>query len=195
MKMSELKWELRKRKDGRLRIYITSVEKPIEQMKGNAQQYRDRFVKHLEAAGEYAGVDVIINSRGGSVASAMGMTSALETISKPGRFLIDGTCGSAATLIPCSLKGEVYITPSSSYFIHRARVVKYHREGGFWKTIGNMQNDAVDRLLRAAYRSRTKKKRKIIRTWMEEGTRFTPQEAVDVGLCNGIMTRAEFDSE
>lgn len=195
MRVSELKWELRKRQDGRLRIYVTSVEKELSQCMANAAEYERKFRKHLEQAGEYNSVDVIINSHGGACASAMGMTRAMESIRMPGRFLIDGACGSAATLIPCALNGKVYITPTSHYYIHRATIRKYHRDGTGWRLIGTMQKGAVDNLLRHAYKTKTKQKWKVIREWMANGTRFSPQEAVDARLCDGIMTRAEFDKE
>lgn len=201
--MAELGWTMTRRKDGGIRVTVTSVSKPVEKLMGNRREYYNRFMRHLQKAGEYEDIRIIINSTGGSLASACGMLQALGMAGAKGkkmRILISGRCDSAATML-LKLPFPVYITPTSSIYIHMPNNARYKKEkgGGFsMVSLKRMDKEAAVGAMEGAYIHRCKsngkkKKRKEIRAMMEEGRRFTPQAAVEYGLADGIMTAAEFE--
>lgn len=197
----ELGWNLsRLTRNGKtiLKISIYSKEVPPNKaFNRNAISYETKFRKHLKKAGEYDAVEIYINSGGGAIDSAYGMVQALYSIKKgtPGRILIDNYCGSAATLVLCGLKCPAYIVPGGRIMTHMPRVHEFKKAGGVWSIYEKFAGMLAVNNIIAFYRSRTKRKysRKEIRAWMERSRRFTPDEAVEAGMVDGIMTRAEFE--
>ena len=201
--MAELGWTMTRRKDGGIRVTVNSVSKPVEKLMGNRREYYNKFMRHLQKAGEYEDIRIIINSTGGSLASACGMLQALGMAGAKGkkmRILISGRCDSAATML-LKLPWPVYITPTSGIYIHMPSSARYKKDkGGGFSLIScrKMETEAAVGAMEGAYihrckANRKKKKRKEIRAMMEESRRFTAEQAVEYGLADGIMTAAEFE--
>ncbi len=201
--MAELGWTITRMKNGGIRMTVESVSKPVEKLLINRREYFNRFMQNLKAAGEYGEIRIVINSTGGSLASACGMLQALGIAGAKGHkmsVLISGQCCSAATML-LKLPFPVYITPTSSIYIHMPNNARYKKEkgGGFsMVSLKRMDKEAAVGAMEGAYIHRCKsngkkKKRKEIRAMMEEGRRFTPEAAVEYGLADGIMTAAEFE--
>lgn len=203
--MNELKMDLRKihnKKTGKteLEIKISSVGKPLQQtFRGNTarKDYRDKYLKHLRAAGnDYQSALILVDSHGGSVDSAYGLLAALQEVLVSRisvTVLITGTCGSAATMIlGCSW--PVYIRPTARIYIHSSRRVIFRRRGSEWEETGRRAGSRWTwAVLYDIYKNRIRKwsKKKIprrqIKSWMNAGKWFSAEEAVEVGLCDGIM--------
>ena len=185
-----------------VRATVTSVDKPIEHMQRNRREYYERYRKYTKQSGvaDADEVQVIINSPGGRVDSAIGITTALCMHKKPMRVLIDGTCCSAATLL-LELPAPVYITPYSKILLHSPMRMRYKREKDGTYNMVNAEKYGL-RLVKAymteavrirCKRTKHKVRKRTIREWIENGKWFSAQEAVEAGLCDGIMTRDEFE--
>ena len=202
--VSELKWEIRKTQDGGIRIIVTSADKMPNQILRDMRAYYNKYRKHLDRAGEYNSIRIHVNSPGGNVNGALGMLEALDEVGRrhpdmPVATLIEGNCNSAATMF-LGVRGPTYITPGSGITVHRARMVTYRRKKpGLWEKIRETFGRGwSDNLMAVTYRTACKSNgkkvtRKQVNEWMDNGRRFTAEEAVEVGLCAGIMTRTEFD--
>lgn len=202
--VSELKWEIRKMQNGGIRITITSAAKQPNQLLRNARDYAEKFRKHLDRAGDFTEIRIHINSAGGNANSAFGMMDVLDQAIRrtkvPVATLIEGTCGSAATMA-LAAKGPTYITAGSSVFVHRASMAKWAKKKGVWAKIHERIGvDWVENYLMCTYRAACKYNghrisRKQAREWMAAGTRFSAEEAVAAGLCTAIKSRDQFDRE
>ena len=108
---------------------ITSIDKPIEHMQRDRREYYERYRKYTRQSGvaDASEIQVYINSQGGRVDSAIGITTALCMYKKPMRILIDGSCCSAATLL-LELPAPVYITPTSRIYLHAPMRMRYKRD-------------------------------------------------------------------
>ena len=190
---SELKIRLRVKPNKVLECVIESVNIPKNKVLENAYTYKDKFMAQLEMLGEFERLDIIIDSRGGSLDSAWGLVDALYAMPGKARVLIDGQCGSAATMIPAGIKGPVFITERSSVYIHGPQAAPNDRGGKIFALYQRFAKKWSTKMMVKFYRTRIKKPRKTIRQWMENGTRFSPKEAVEVGFCDGIMSRYEFE--
>lgn len=181
---------------------ITSIDKPIEHMQRDRREYYERYRKYTRQSGvaDASEIQVYINSQGGRVDSAIGITTALCMYKKPMRILIDGSCCSAATLL-LELPAPVYITPSSRIYLHSPMRMRYKRDkDGVFRMV---QTEKYGMRLVTAYmveavRIRGKQtkhriRKRTIREWIRNGTWFTAEEAVAAGLCDGIMSRTDFE--
>lgn len=200
--VAELGWEIRRMQNGGIRIKVTSTGKPIQKLKRNKREYMNKFINHLKAAEPYGDIWLHIDSTGGSLDSAMGMIAALGMAGwkkHKMRILIEGNCGSAATLL-LSLPWPVYITETSRIYIHMPSSSRYVKTNGDYKqkkvsTIGfnSTAGMFVGEYRRACKRNGKKHTKKEIKLLMEKGTSFSPKEAVEFGFCEGIKNRWEFD--
>lgn len=197
---TELKMELRKRSDGVLRAIITSVDKPIKTMCRDRREYYERMRGYLLKAGEFREIWVEINSTGGALDSAIGITAALCQRPEPMRILIDGRCDSAATLL-LELPAPCYITEKSGMYIHSPCRQRYQRQNdGEYKLVktDKLSLKIAMSYLSSSYRIRAKQckkkiKRKTIKGWMLNGARFSAAEVVEIGLANKIISRSDFE--
>lgn len=190
---SELKWELRKFSD-KLSIKVTSIDKPANKFLRNQREYYMRRMEELDKVltRDVKKIDIIVNSIGGSVDSAYGISGAINMINAKHKYdcriLIDGCCYSAATLIAFQHFGSIYITPNSSVKFHSPRPI--NPTGSFLEKISQKQTYS---LMVSTYKRRTHKPKKLLKEWIDQGKRFTAKEAVEIGLCDAIMQRYEFD--
>ena len=197
---TEVKMELRKRSDGVLRAIIRSVDKPIKQMRLNRREYYEHARSYLLKAGDFREIWVEIDCQGGSLDSAIGITTALCQMHQPARILIDGRCDSAGTLL-LELPAPVYITERSGIYIHSPSRERYQRQkDGEYKLVATEKwgMKIAKKYFLVAYRIRMrqtkhKTRKKIIRGWIEDGMRFNARQAVEAGLCDAVMSRAEFE--
>ena len=75
--MAELGWTITRLKNGGIRLAVKSVSKPVEKLLLNRREYFNRFMQNLKVAEEYGEIRIVIDSTGGSLASACGMLQAL----------------------------------------------------------------------------------------------------------------------
>lgn len=190
--MQELKWSIMKKPGGVLLITVTSCEKEPNQIP-DAFVYERKFKRMLEPFRPITRIDLIVNSPGGAVNSALGMTKALADEKRPIRCLIDGQCGSAVTMValPCR---EVYITPASHVYIHMPKTYGAKKLSGVWHLMSRLQKLSTVNTLISIYRHRLGWSRKDVRQMMKDSRRFTPAEAVETHLVDMIMERREFES-
>ena len=80
-----------------------------------------------------------------------------------------------------------------SVYIHGPQAAPNDRGGKIFALYQRFAKKWNTKMMVKFYRTRIKKPRKTIRQWMENGTRFSPKEAVEVGFCDGIMSRYEFE--
>ena len=190
---SELQWKVRKIKDGYIRITVNTGQKPPDKIM-NSYGYEARFRKDLKRYGKIDRIDLIINSPGGAVASAYGMLAALYDLKKcHGRVLIDDYAGSAATIVAFGCKAPVFIVPGGRIMVHMPKAVMTAGKGGIWATYERLAKRSAVNMIAAIYRGKCKKKRKEILEWMENNRLMKDWECMEEGLCDGIMTRAEFE--
>ena len=190
-----------KTRDGKLQMLkITTAETTPGKQLPTGKAYSEVFQKKLEQFGRIDCLNMIIDSRGGSFYSAAGCQDAIRKLQKAGkigkiRILIDGRCSSAATLVAFSNyeNCEVNITPSSGIYIHMPKVYQYTKTGGIWSVIQKMGTKTVIKTLVEMYRNKTHVPKRVIREWMEKGKFFNAGEAVNIGFCDCILTRTEFE--
>lgn len=190
-----------KTRDGKLQMLkITTAETTPGKQLPTGQAYSEVFQEKLSQFGRIDCLNMIIDSRGGSFYSAAGCQDAIRKLQKAGkigkiRILIDGQCSSAATLVAFSNyeNCEVNITPGSGIYIHMPKVYQYTRTGGIWSVIQKMGSRTVTTTFLEMYRKQTHAPKRVIREWMEKGKHFNAGEAVNIGFCDRIMTRYEFE--
>lgn len=183
---------------------ITSIDKPIEHMQRDRREYYERYRRYTMASGvaDADEIRVYINSQGGRIDSAIGITAALCMFKKPMRILIDGVCCSAAILL-LELCAPVYITPGSRILIHSPCRERYKRnKAGKYELVETERwgMKLAKSYMMAAIRGRCKRtkhrqSKKTVRDWIELGKWFTATEAVEAGLCEAIMTRMDFEGK
>lgn len=195
----ELKWSILKRPGGVLQAMITSAEVPPDKLLRDACEYQRRYREALKQAGPFDRLDIIIDSPGGAISSAAGMTSAIAEAVKAYRasvrVLIDGQCSSAASQMIYELpfKGlKVYMTERSRILVHMPKAETWTRSGGSWSCVTKVAKYLTTCTMISVYKARTRQPRSVIRKWMQESKVFRPREAVEVGFADGIMTLAEF---
>lgn len=183
-------------------LKIHTAETSPGKLLPTAEDYCRAYKEKLGKFGHIDHLRVIINSTGGSFYSAAGIQQAIHEMTrgrKPqiGRIsiLIDGACSSAATYVAFGQyeNEAVFITPGSRVFIHMPRVYEYTRTGGIWEVIKKAGTLITKRAFVELYQRRTGEKRWKIRSWMREGHTFTAEEAVEMGFCDAIMKRADFE--
>lgn len=144
------------------------------------------IVERLQAAPE-APVNLRINSPGGDVQEGFALTSALRTHRGHKTCVVEGVAASAATfpLTACDL---VQMHPASMIMLHGPW-------GGAGGTADEIQNYAevlrkMESLMIGMYQKRSGADEETVRSWMARDTWMTPQEALEAGLCDEILTDA-----
>lgn len=198
-----LQGTLIKSQSGELRqMRITTAETTPGKQLRTAKDYSDVFLRKLGQFGHLKTLSVVIDSRGGSFYSAAGIQDALHKLTsgrKPAvdhiRILIDGHCASAATYVAFGMyeHSAVFITPGSRVYVHMPKVYQYTQTDGIWGMIEKIGTKLTKKSFVGLYKRKTGKPSAEIWEWMKNGKWFTAEEAVDVGFCDGIMTRTQFD--
>ena len=193
--VSELTWKLLKRSGGAILATVTSVDKAPDKLLANAFEYEKRFRKDLDALGPFVRIDLVINSHGGYVASALGLVSVLTEVLKTRsvRILIE-QAGSAASLVAFGPGVPVSITPGGSIYLHMPKTERWGRTGGSWKLLEKLQKSSAVKYMSETYANAAGVKRKQALAWMEAGTRFNASEAVAARFCVKAISRAEWEA-
>lgn len=190
----EFKWSLLRRPGGVLSAMVTSVEKPVDKLKKSGAEYEQIYRADLAAAEPYDRIDLIIDSAGGSVASADGLCAAVLATKKPVRVLIDGRCMSAATMVAYGVGAKtVCITSRSHIMFHMPTVVGYKNKGGIWTALYSFIRSGTVSAMIGLYRARSKTfSRSTLRHMMENSATMTPAQAVETGFADKIVTLDAF---
>lgn len=200
-----LEWKAWKSKDHTLRIHISTGETDRDtQMRSYHYQYQlENDIAMLEP---FERVQIYVDSRGGDSKSAMGIIAALAKIPRriPMRILIKGQCASAATFV-LGLRGECYIVPSGTITVHRGTITHTDPETGEeTESRDGIGIDSITQALEETYRNRMRRnlkwreyrtKRELPGVWMaiSGDTTFTAEQAVKMGLADGVMTAEDFE--
>lgn len=194
--MQELKWSLLKRPGGVLQVRISSVDADPRTCCQTSEAYYKKFRAMLAPFRPWIRTDVIVASPGGVVYSAFGMAKALLDEHRPIRVLLNGFCGSAGSFfVGIADKGECCIIPEGRVYIHASRAVRCVKTGIGWEFRAALTKLSITNAMISFYRSRLHWPRRDVRRMITESRRFTAQEAVDAGLCDRIVTLAEFERE
>lgn len=124
-----------------------------------------------------------INSPGGDVFEARAIKSVLER--HPANIVahIDGVAASAATFVMMAAD-EVLAVEGSLVMIHNAWAFAIGNAEDLRQTAGLLEK--VDAQILDDYAKKSGKGAKQLKAWMNAETWFTPQEAIDAGLIDGI---------
>lgn len=189
-----LKVSCMKRPGGAVQAKVTSIEIRPTQSK-TAYEYAKKYREMFRSLMPFTRLDLIIDSNGGLTESACGLLDVLEELDRPIRVLIDGRCSSCATLVAFgAVVREACITPGSSVYVHMPKVAQYRREGGVWTVMRKLGSMSSYHLFAGTYAARSKQPKKVWKQYMQDGTTFKAQEAVDIGLCARITQRWEWEN-
>lgn len=190
----EFKWSLLRRPGGILSAMVTSVDKPVEKLRKSGAEYEGIYRKELAAAEPYDRIDLIIDSAGGSVASADGMCAAILDTKKPVRVLIDGRCMSAATMVAYGVDAKIVcITSRSHIMFHMPTVTGYKKMGGIWTALYQFIRAGTVNAMISIYRAKSKTfSRSQLKHMMESSATMTPAQAVVAGFADKIVTMDAF---
>lgn len=188
-----LKWSLLKSPGGVLQATVNSVSVPLKSI-ADSRTYMRKFSEDLKVMGSFDRIDLLIDSVGGSVASAFGMQAAVMTANKPVRVLIQGSCCSAATIVAFGTAPKtVCITHSGRIMFHMPRVEGYKNKGGVWSLIYSFTRLETVKSMVTLYRTQSKRfSRAELKQMMSEGRVLNPQEAVETGFADKIVTLDAF---
>ena len=148
------------------------------------------FARKLDEAGDVDEINVYINSRGGLAHEGIAILS--DFMLKPCKkktIYIMSLCASAATM-PACLKGEgveVIALEGSQYMIHEPECVCYGRADDMRKSaddLDKLKENVID-----IYQARCGKDRETIAKWMKEEYTMTPQEMVENGFADRILSK------
>lgn len=195
-----IKMTIVKKRDGTLDyIKVTTAVTTPGKLVMTGEQWSDEYMDYLGKQVVKGDLKVIIDSTGGSFASAVGMVDAIRkfvTARKVNvKVLIDGGCGSAATYVAFGLYDMakfINITDRGYVHIHMPKVYEYQRRDGIWRLIQRMGKRTTIKTFVYLYKKLTGLSKKQILEWMEGGKRFSAKEAVELGFCDKIMSLSEF---
>ncbi len=130
-------------------------------------------------------VEVEINSTGGSVFAGSEIYTALSSFKGKVTINIVGTACSAAAVIAASPNAKCYISPTASIMWHRTST----SGAGNLEDIEKVKNmlTAGDTQVASAFCKKTGKSMDEAILVMSKETWYGAKEAVEIGLCDGIM--------
>ena len=134
-----------------------------------------------------AEVTLRINSPGGDVQEGFALSSALRTHQGRKVAVVEGVCASAATFPLCACD-EVRMHPESFLMVHAPW-------GGATGNAEEIEEYAavlrqMESLMVSMYQRKTGADETTVRSWMEKDTWLTPQQALEAGFCDEIITDA-----
>lgn len=140
-----------------------------------------QFAKDLKDLGSVANIDVRINSAGGDVFDGLAIYRLL--VDHPARVVsyVDGMAASIASVIAMA-GDEIRINAAGFMMIHDAWGVAVGNSADM-RTMADLL-ETTSGSITDVYAARTKNARPQLRTWMEDETWFTGQEAVDAGFAD-----------
>lgn len=128
-------------------------------------------------------LNVIISSPGGDAFEGLAMHDFLKGFKGVVNTYATGVVASAATF-PLLAGDKVYMTPQSALMIHNASTVA-------WGDAEKLNKAAevtskVDKIINAIYAKKSGQHKDKVKEWMTAETWFTPEEALQAGLIDGI---------
>lgn len=178
----------------RAKVHITGMIAPDDWFLGeyyvphtslSGIKYELDWMKEWYSAepGGFEGIDVTINSDGGSYTEGMGIFDLLRSYGVPVATTIFGTCGSIATAI--FMAGDTrLISENSEFFVHLP-------EGGVGGNVNDISAYLSDLQAKTDalidfYVEKTGSGRDQIASLLAGSTTLTAQQAVDYGFATGI---------
>ncbi len=144
-------------------------------------------------AGMTGDVHLRINSPGGDVFAGIAMAQLIREY-KGGQVIahVDGYAASAASLVAIA-GAKCIMAPSSMMMIHKAWTFAIGNSDDLLETADLL--DKIDGQLAETYASKSGKKAAEFTAMMAKDTWFTPQEAIEAGLCDEIAPDAAKPAE
>jgi len=154
------------------------------------------FNKEIAKISADRDIKLRINSPGGSVYEGLAIYNYLKERKEHITCIVDGICGSIATIIACSGK-KVIMNPGTGYFIHKVQGGAQGTSNDLRKAADNM--DKVGEQLIDIYVEKTGIKREEISAMMEASTLMNEHEAFEKGFADELSAdgdmKASFDKE
>ena len=144
----------------------------------------------LEAENPKKDISLYINSPGGVITSGMAMYDTMQYIScDVATICIGQACSMGSFLLAGGAKGKRYSLPNSQIMIHQP-------SGGAKGQAADIEIQAklildLRKRLNAIYAQNTGQKISVIERAMDRDNFMTPQEALDFGLIDHIITNRE----
>jgi ATP-dependent Clp protease, protease subunit len=144
------------------------------------------------ALGQMSGqVHLRINSPGGDVFAGIAMAQLMRDYKGEIVAHVDGYAASAASIVAIAAK-QVLMAPASMLMIHKAWTFAMGNSDDLLATASLLEK--IDGQLADTYAQRGKKSADEFLDLMSKETWFTPQEAIDAGLCDGMAQESETKS-
>jgi len=143
-----------------------------------------QFAKDLKELGNVSGIDLRINSEGGSVPEAEAIYTHLVEHKASVTAHIDGMAASAASFIAMA-GDEILISDSGFVMIHDARMLEYGTADDFRRAADLLERTTEK--ITQKYANRTKNDTAKIREWMKAETWFIGEEAVKNGFADKVV--------
>lgn len=145
-----------------------------------------QFAEELNALGNVQNITVRINSGGGDVFAAQAIGNLLEQSKASTTAIIDGVCGSAATIVACHC-GKVIAAEDSTYMIHPAAI---GMDYGYY-TKAELENrtkalDTIRENIINLYARKTGRKVDEVAALMDATSWWTGQQAKDEGFVDEV---------
>lgn len=144
----------------------------------------------LESENPKKDIFMYINSPGGSVTAGMAMYDTMQYIScDVATMTIGQACSMGSLLLTAGAKGKRFSLPNSQIMIHQP-------SGGAKGQAADIEIQAklildLRKRLNAIYAQNTSQKISVIERAMDRDNFMTPQEALDFGLIDHIITNRE----
>lgn len=143
-------------------------------------------------AGMSGTVHLRISSPGGDVFGSRAMAQAMREYSGDIIAHVDGYAASAASLIAITAKKTI-MAPGAFLMIHKAWTLGIGNSDEFLATAELLEK--IDGTLAETYAAKGNKSAAEFADMMAQETWFTPQEALDCGLCDEIATEVSTKSD
>ena len=130
-------------------------------------------------------IELLLNSEGGEVFQAKPIYNALSR--RPDvTVIVDGIAASAASFIAMSASpGKLYMSRIASMMIHDGHAVAYGNAKDLVSLAGALDRESDT--IAGIYADRTGKEASYFRQKMQTETWYNAQQALDEGLCDGIL--------
>lgn len=151
---------------------------------GIASSYPAKIKQALsEANGD--DVEININSGGGDVFAGFEIYTAILTYKGNVKINVTGLAASAASVIMCA--ADSFISPVGMIMIHCSSCYAGGNHNDLEKTADTLKS--IDESIANAYVSKTGMSKEKALALMEETTWMTADKAVEMGLCNGYISK------
>lgn len=137
-------------------------------------------------------IDIIINSRGGSVSDGWGIYDALRQSGKKITATVEGMCASMASVILMAAPKELrFSAPHATFCIHEPRIPAYSIDEDMTADKLAQLSESLQAETRRfvdVYVERTGAPREEIERIMREDALMTAEEALSLGIIGAILT-------